>query len=357
VATEGTFVLADIGGYTTFLTGVGIEHAKEITSHLFNGMLKVNKDRWKVGNVVGDCLFFYTEGREDPDRLFGHLRELYGKFRGSVTDIAARSTCHCGACTRTSELRLKFVVHAGQYDTQRIGGRTELIGPDIVVAHRLLKNSVPVPEYALLTEGVAEAADASDARPMGGQDSYDDIGAVEYVYVDLVGMREEYERASQFFIDERDARVVVKGEIAAPVEIVWQALTDTEKRREWQLLKEFDRIQGESQKLGEVHRCVHDDGTEMVHVTVGVDEAGRRHTEKIWIQGWMSRLIKEMYSTMEAHPAGDGRTQCCFYGTLVPRVPVVSDAFIVVAVRMMRPLVQKDMESLKAWCEERVRVG
>jgi hypothetical protein len=41
---EGTFVLADIGGYTTFLTGVGIEHAREITSHLFNGMLKVNKE-------------------------------------------------------------------------------------------------------------------------------------------------------------------------------------------------------------------------------------------------------------------------------------------------------------------------
>jgi hypothetical protein len=54
MATEGTFVLADIGGYTTFLTGVGIEHATEITPHLFNGMLRVNKDRWKVGNLVGD---------------------------------------------------------------------------------------------------------------------------------------------------------------------------------------------------------------------------------------------------------------------------------------------------------------
>lgn len=31
MASEGTFVLADIGGYTTFLTEVGIEHAKEIT--------------------------------------------------------------------------------------------------------------------------------------------------------------------------------------------------------------------------------------------------------------------------------------------------------------------------------------
>lgn len=54
---NGTFVLADIGGYTTFLTDVGIKHAKEITSHLFNGMFEVDQESWKVGNVEGDCLF------------------------------------------------------------------------------------------------------------------------------------------------------------------------------------------------------------------------------------------------------------------------------------------------------------
>jgi len=31
LASEGTFVLADIGCYTQVLTGVGIEHGKEIT--------------------------------------------------------------------------------------------------------------------------------------------------------------------------------------------------------------------------------------------------------------------------------------------------------------------------------------
>lgn len=53
---RGTFVLADIGGYTSFLSDVGIEHAKEITSHLFNGRYDVDPERWRVGNVQGDCL-------------------------------------------------------------------------------------------------------------------------------------------------------------------------------------------------------------------------------------------------------------------------------------------------------------
>ena len=31
MATEGTFILADIGGYTQLLSGVAVEHGKEIT--------------------------------------------------------------------------------------------------------------------------------------------------------------------------------------------------------------------------------------------------------------------------------------------------------------------------------------
>jgi hypothetical protein len=250
---------------------------------------------------------------------------------------------------------LKFVVHAGQYDTQNIGGRTELIGPDIVVAHRLLKNSVPVDEYALLTPAVGDAV--GGFTPTSASDSYEDVGTIEYVYFDLAPLREEYERTSQVFIGETDAKLIVKAEIAAPPDVVFRALTDTAERKQWQRVKELDRIQGESGKLGEVHRCIHEDGTDLIHVTVGVDEAGRRHTEKIWIGGWMGRLIEEMYSTLEARPLPDGRTEAVLYGTMVPRIPVLGDAFVVLGARMMGGVIEKDFASLKSYCEEKVRVG
>src|SRR5213083_1801784 len=152
MASEGTFVLADIGGYTGFLTGVGIEHGKEITSHLLNSLLKCNRGRWKLANVEGDCLFLYREGREPPEELLEHVRALYEDFCDRTLDIAVRAACPYGACSRTNELSLKFIVHAGEFDTQKIGRRVELIGRDIVLAHRLLKNSAGLNEYALLTE-------------------------------------------------------------------------------------------------------------------------------------------------------------------------------------------------------------
>jgi hypothetical protein len=107
---NGTFVLADIGGYTTFLTDVGIEHAKEITSHLFNGMFKVDQDAWKVGNVEGDCLFLYSDSPKSSQDVFAYVRRLYEKFRESIEEIASGSTCRCGACDRSGDLTLKFVV-------------------------------------------------------------------------------------------------------------------------------------------------------------------------------------------------------------------------------------------------------
>jgi hypothetical protein len=71
---NGIFILADIGGYTTFLSDVGIEHAKEITGHLLNGMFEVDAETWKLGDVEGDCLFVYSDDPLSPEDVFAYLR-------------------------------------------------------------------------------------------------------------------------------------------------------------------------------------------------------------------------------------------------------------------------------------------
>ena len=45
-----TFVLAEIGGCTSFITDVGIEHDKEIVGHLLNVMFDA---RHSVSNISG----------------------------------------------------------------------------------------------------------------------------------------------------------------------------------------------------------------------------------------------------------------------------------------------------------------
>src|SRR5207249_787258 len=72
----------------------------------------------------------------------------------------------CSACANISMLKLKFVVHHGKFSRQRLGSVEQLHGTDVIVAHRLLKNSVPSKEYLLVTDAVL------DRLPTGIRDRF-----------------------------------------------------------------------------------------------------------------------------------------------------------------------------------------
>lgn len=56
--------------------------------------------------------------------------------------IERRTTCECNACRRIPDLDLKVLIHYGDYLRQDVGGIAELLGSDVNLAHRLLKNHV-----------------------------------------------------------------------------------------------------------------------------------------------------------------------------------------------------------------------
>lgn len=349
---SGTFVLADIGGYTGFLSDVGIEHAKEITSHLFNRIVEVNPDRWKVGNVEGDCLFMYSDAGESPDEIFTYLRLVYESFRESIEEIAAGSTCRCGACDRSGDLALKFVVHSGEFDTQRIAGRQELIGSDIVVAHRLLKNGIPLREYALLTTALPDVAAASGLATVPGREEYDDVGALDYVYLDLQPVRDAFEKRRAVYLTEDDSDVTVSIEIEAPPDLVWRLLKDIDKSTQWApTLIEVDPIQGQVGEVGSVHTCLHDGGMTMVHLRIACDDGSRRATDRLW----NVPVVHEMYQTWAVEPSAGGST-FSFHYALRSGVPIDEGTSKPDFLDLLRQHAQGDVEGLKALCEAEARV-
>lgn len=344
---EGTFVLADISGYTSFLTGVAIEHAKEITSDLFKAILKANQGRWKVANVEGDCIFFYREGRESPDALLSHVKLLHERFCDRVIDIALASSCSCGACSRTNRLTMKFVAHTGEFETQEIGGRKELIGVDIVVAHRLLKNSVPLEEYLLLSKQCGDRIDEVELPVSEGRDEYEAVGLVEYTYLDMEPLRKAIEERNRFFIGPEEARLELTLDIDAAPDVVWHAMKDREKRLKWQGHTDIVDLPGPRGSVGTVHRCIRANGSQDVHATIAVDEDGRRATSK----AFPTPLMRNCYWTTEIRERPDGGSRLGFYLTFDFTWPVVSH----VALLAMKPFVRRTFEAefdrLKAYCE------
>jgi hypothetical protein len=344
---NGTFILADIGGYTSFLTNVGIEHAKEITSHLFDSLFKVDPSSWKVGNVQGDCLFLYSDSRQSPRDVSAYLRRLYETFRESIVEVASGSTCRCGACDRSGDLTLKFVVHGGEFDTQAIVGRQELIGPAVVVAHRLLKNSVPIREYALVTTSLAEVAEASGLDVTPGRDEYGDIGGIDYVYVDFQRVREAFAKSREVYLTEESADVAVSIEIDAPPDVVWSVAMDPGKATKWvPTLVELETLSGTPTEVDSVHTCLHGDAGKMVHYRVAYDGPSRRVTDRLSHVPFVEKMIQ----TFEVKPSGAG-TKFTLYYALEPDTPITDAAAKAVFFDTVKERTEGEVRGLKALCE------
>src|SRR4029079_6081223 len=84
------------------------------------------------------------------------LEETFVAFHRRLRDMQAVTTCPSDACANTAIRERKSVVHHGRCSLQRLGGVEQLHGTDVIVAHRLLKNSVPSKEYLLVTEAVLD---------------------------------------------------------------------------------------------------------------------------------------------------------------------------------------------------------
>ena len=85
---------------------------------------------------------------------------------------------------------LKIIIHHGQIIVANIKGRTKLIGEDVIITHKLLKNGIEENEYILLTESYLKKIKKSNVTSWfhwddlkKSSDEYDHIGEVEYRYI------------------------------------------------------------------------------------------------------------------------------------------------------------------------------
>ena len=184
---DGPLILADIGGYTSFLRIVQVAHADDafadgnvpdayaFVSSLLDGIVGTLVPPFTLSKLEGDAVFAYADadgGLPRGDALLDCIDACYAEFQRRLGQAHEIWTCRCGACMRIDQLDLKFIVHAGPYVIQSIAGAAELVGPEVVMAHRLLKNdavaTLGTGAYALLTSSTVDRFDVptAGATPM-----------------------------------------------------------------------------------------------------------------------------------------------------------------------------------------------
>ena len=151
------------------------------------------------------------------------------------------TTCRCAACASIGSLDLKFVAHYGTYVLSVDGDREDLAGPDVILVHRLLKNTVGdgggPQAYAFLTDPCLQRMPPSFDLPSHSE-SYESFGQTTGGVHDLKPVVAQMREARRVYIGSEDADVEISfGEHPYPPAVVWQYFVDPEKRLRWQPLQ------------------------------------------------------------------------------------------------------------------------
>jgi len=179
---DGALVLADISGFTEFVTGTELEHGPPIIAALLEEVMRELSPPLEIQEVEGDAVFALGPDRalESPARLLHAVGQAFVAFKARQRELAADHSCSCRVCRSVNDLDLKIVVHHGRFLRQLVGGRGQVAGVDVILAHQLLKNDLGKRAYLLLTEAALRwvGLDAMDADLSEHVERYEHLGDV-----------------------------------------------------------------------------------------------------------------------------------------------------------------------------------
>jgi len=267
MANKGYFILTDISGYTEFLTKSELDHAQDALQGLFDAQLAHIKHPFVISGFRGDAIFMYVPETNvcAAQTMLEALENLYFVFADTLRQMIFNTTCTCRACQNMSKLDLKMVIHYGEYAIQKLGDREELLGADVIVPHRMLKNHVieqtGIECYALFSQAAAEALQLSElAYPLIPHvEAYEHIGEVKMQVLDLRKVWETEQDRKRVVVRPEEAWVTFEMDVPVPPSIVWEYLTVPhleQKSSDYDLVERTDSLGGRYQQETTYH-CAH----------------------------------------------------------------------------------------------------
>jgi hypothetical protein len=259
------FVIADISSYTKFLAASEIEHAQDIIADFMDTVVKGLRPPFRLAKFEGDAAFVYAVSEKiDNSLLQDTIEQAYFKFRRRLRDVKQASSCECKACAAMGDLDFKFVVHHGEMVKQKMGGREELAGRDVILVHRLLKNAVSEKvggrAYALYSDACIQTMGIDPAAQglIEHQEAIDIIGDVKLWLRDLEEAWQKENEQTRVEVTRADSYMTLEYDIAAPRQKVWEYFTVP---GQWQSWWPADAIIENSSKgrrgVGTKNHCMH----------------------------------------------------------------------------------------------------
>jgi uncharacterized protein YndB with AHSA1/START domain len=260
-------VIADISGYTSYLAGVELDHAQDILADLIDTVVAALRPTFRLAKLEGDAAFAYALTESvDVSTLQDQVEGCYFAFRRRLRDIRQATSCECNACILIPSLDLKLLVHHGSIVRQRMAGMEELVGSDVIVIHRLLKNAVEADlglhAYALYTDACLRVAGVDAPAGLGLRrhaETYEVIGEVVGWVRDLEAAWTAEQERARVRVGPDQAIWEYERVLPAPPAVVWEYMTTPGLRVQWQagVTGVEESTAGGRRGIGTTNHCIH----------------------------------------------------------------------------------------------------
>ncbi|MGB5820270.1 MAG: DUF2652 domain-containing protein [Saonia sp.] len=186
--------IPDISGFTEFMSEIDFELSSKVIPSLLNNIIYSNEIGLKVSEIEGDAVLFYKQGELPTFQvLIDQCRFFYTEFYKQLNVLWKKYEDTHESVKIPEILGLKIVLHYGEdIVPTKIGTRIKLFGEDLIVAHKLLKNEVPLDEYLLLSGELMDyysheivERDFGWGELIDHETEYRHLGDINYSYIGL----------------------------------------------------------------------------------------------------------------------------------------------------------------------------
>lgn len=311
-----------------------------------------------MAEVEGDALFFYrTDTIPSVSELIVQAKNMFVAFHSHLKRYVAERICNCGACSTASGLTLKIIAHSGNMDFITIQNKTKPHGTDVILTHRLLKNSIAESEYLLITDPLVGKlnndsilVEQNNLTLKSGRTTYDDLGEISYHFLSLTPFHSLIKELPPINLPPKVINPIRQNiEINANTKQVFNVVSDLDLRLTWtdgldELVYEKNRVN----RIGTKHVCLI--GTKSIQFETITNDFG---SEKIVYGERLLdfKLAKELYLYYIIED-NNNITNLMMECHIINR-PIYGWIFSPFINRIMNKNIQKSLKAIRKICEKK----
>ena len=205
-------IIVDISGYTNFirLHRMSLLHAEKIIGELMESILDEVELPVLAHEILGDAISLYALDDGSPglaDNILQQLEKYFLAFHKREAYLLREcGFCICDACNNVGKLKIKAILNSGEAAFTKVRDINKISGEDVIIAHRLLKNSIASDEYIFVSNSFLDKCQSFDKTHFKKHvEHYDNLEPVNGVVRNFEAVEEIHEGISawkklKFFI-------------------------------------------------------------------------------------------------------------------------------------------------------------